>query len=86
MCVFQWEVLAKTPGRYQVPNRSYGQKTQKGGKGGKWEEGGGGGKRSWGREKMREFLGEVLAKTSGLYLVTNWSYGQKTQKREGGGK
>ena len=30
---------------------------------------------------MQGFWGEVHLKTTGLYQVTNWSYGQKTQKR-----
>ena len=29
---------------------------------------------------MHVFRGEVIAKSPGLYQVTNWSYGQKTKK------
>ena len=75
------KVHDKTQDLYQDTNWSYGQKTQKGwlkwgdkgvpGDGGGWGEAGG----------MRGLGGKVHAKTSGLYQVPNWGYGQKTQKR-----
>ena len=81
------EVHVKTPGFYQVPKWSNGQKTQeKGGNRGLRGVWGGLGWRG-GAGGMQGFWGEVHAKTPGLYQVPNWSYGQKTQKKgEMGGK
>ena len=54
---------------------------------------GNGGLRGWwelkgdrGWKGMRGLQMEVHATILGLYQVTNWSYGQKTQKKRGRGK
>ena len=74
MRVFWGKVYTKTPGLYQVPNWSYGQKNKKGEMGGlMWVQGGwtlvGGSGRIW------RFRGSTMQKPQ-----PNWSYGKKTKK------